>query len=143
MADVLTDKLTVTVGGEQYVFKIPSPMEQIEIGVKAAALRRRHDFTGGGWEEGLDQASFMLVRGIVVLQVLLRQSSAKWPYSESRDDKGAVTVSVDPDKFPPNVTPTIIQVYQGFSEALARFFTGGAESGDTAGAETVAGQPNP
>lgn len=138
MADVLTDRLTITVGDDQYVFKIPTPLQQMEIGVKAAALRRRYDFQGGGWEDGLDQGTFLLVRGIVIMQVLLIQCSVKWPYSESKDDKGAVTVSVDPDKFPPFATPIIIQVYQGFTEALARFFEVGTESGVAAGEEAVA-----
>lgn len=143
MADVLTDTLTITVGEDQFVFKIPTPIQQIEIGVRASALRRRFDASGAGWEDGLDTATYLLVRGMVILQVLLTQSSAKWPYTETRGADGKPIVAVDIDKFPPSASPIIIQVYQGFNDALARFFGGGVGDDKPAVSDAVAGEPNP
>lgn len=143
MADVLTDTLTVTVGEDEFVFAIPTPIQQVQVGVRAAAIRRRFDPTGGGWEDGLDGAAYLLVRGMATMEVLLRRSSAKWPYSEGRDVNNKPEVRVDLDKLPPMASPIIVQVYQGFSEALGRFYTGGAGDNQHTGQKDVASEPNP
>lgn len=139
MADVLTETLTVKAGEDEFVFRVPTPMQQIEIGIRGLALRRRFDPTGGGWEAGLDDATYMLIRGVVILEVLLKQSSAKWVYSETAGVDGRPTVAVSIDSLPPYATPIIIQVYQGFLEALATFFTAGAGNNQQPSPAPVAG----
>jgi len=139
MSDVLTDTLTVRVGDDDFVFRIPTPIQQIQMGIRGLALRRRFDPMGAGWETGLDDPTYMLIRGMVLLEVLLKQSSAKWVYSEAPGADGRPNVAVNIDSLPPHATPIIIQVYQGFTEALATFFAGGTGDNQQSSPAPVAG----
>lgn len=130
MSDVLKQTITVTVGegegAESFVFRVPTPLDRVRMGVREAGIRRMFDPTGQGWANGLDDETFFIIRGMSVLETLLDQSSATWPFTEIKPDKGDPELRVDIAKFPPGKEQTIGEVGRQFQDALDRFHRAGA-----------------
>jgi hypothetical protein len=137
MADVLTTEITVPHGADEYVFRIPSPRDYGKMAVRARALRMADDPDGAS-EYGLDRFTASMYRGMALFEVLLSRASVTWPWTQT--DKGLVIRS---ENFPPQAIKTLVEVFEGFDESLTKFLYGGVGDGVEAGAEAVAGQPNP
>lgn len=143
MPDILDNTVTVTVGGDTFEFRLPSPLDMAKIGMVASSIRREADPAGLGYEEGLDWQTAVLIRAMATMVVLLERSSAKWAFSEVRDAKGVATVSVDHKKFPPKASLVLPEIYDKLQEEVSRFLSGGTANGDAAGTETVESVANP
>lgn len=143
MPDILDNFVTVKVGEDTFEFRLPSPLDMAKIGMVATAIRRESDPSGLGYEDGLDFNSAILIRAMATMVVLLERSSAKWPFSEVRDAKGAATVGVDYKKFPPKSALILPEIYDKLQEEVTRFLDGGVANGDTSSAENMAAVANP
>lgn len=108
------------VGAEDFEFRVPTPLERAQIGVRCSALCRRFDPVAGDIER-VDYETWCLVRGIVVMEVLLEKANVTWPFSEVKDSKGEASLLVDITRFPPGKENTIAEVGARFNEALDRF----------------------
>lgn len=108
-------------GAEEFILRVPTPIEKARLGVREASIRRTLDPMGAGWASGLDDDTFFLIRGMVILETLLEKANVRWPYSESKDGKGNAVLQVDITKFPPGKEASIQEVGREFQDALDRF----------------------
>lgn len=131
MTDVLKPTFRVVVGeaeedgnpkegAEEFIFRVPTPLEKASIGVRSSALCRRMDPVAGDVDR-LDFETWCLVRGMVVMELFLEKANVTWPFSETKDAKGGITLAVDITKFPPGKEGTIAEVGASFQPALDRF----------------------
>ena len=127
------------VGGETYVFRKPGIYYSIEMGYRAADVRRRAFPAGGGGfpgDFGLDYSAVSFARACAITELYLERSDQEWPYSPGPDGKPLV----DSSKFPPDREETVIQVGNAFEAEMARFRTRRNPDKPPAGPEAVAGQ---
>lgn len=136
MSDVLTNEITVKVRGEDYVFAIPSVTKNIELGIRARAIRRKYDPSGLGDTAGLDMETAMLAWGCAVFEVLLKKASWEWPFT--KDEKTGKPY-VDSERFDGDKTDLILEVVSAYDQEYARFRRGGAADQQPAAGEVVAG----
>lgn len=137
MADFAQKTIIVEHGGETYEFGLLTPAAQAKVGNMARFLRARDDPNGSGTDEGLDPMTNALYEAMALLTVLLRKSSAAWPWSA--DGEGAPTV--DAQAFP--FDAPVFEVYQGYLKGMDKFRGGGVSDQDPGREEAVAGQPDP
>lgn len=139
---ILHPTLTITLGEdeakEDFIFRVPTPMEKARLGVREASIRRQLDPMSGGWVVGVDDDTFFLIRGMAAFEVLLEKSSATWPYSEFKPERGPAELRVDINLFPPGKEATITEVGRRFQEALDTFHRDGAGHSGSAVSETLA-----
>lgn len=130
MPDVLNQTFALKVGegdtAEEFVLRVPTPMDRARMGVREAGIRRMFDPTGGGWAGGLDDETFFLIKGFVILEVLLERSNVTWPFTEVKPERGEPELRVDFSNFPPGKEGVIGEVGRQFQDALDRFHRGGA-----------------
>lgn len=145
MAEILKPTLTINAGGEDFIFRVPSPLDKAKQGAREAAIRRTIDPTGAGWADGYDLDTFYLIRGMSVLELFLEKSDAKWVFTEvpASKDGPAGGVRVDITMFPPGKEEVITEVGREFQPALDRFHGRGIEPGRPTVSETVAGGGDP
>jgi hypothetical protein len=134
---VLQTTIEVSHKGEKYEFRIPSLVEEIKLGMHERNIRRELDPSSGGAPEGLDVSTTMLVRAAAAFEVLLKTSTAKWPFSEGRDKEPVV----DFRKFPPHMVEEVAAIGFEFETKLQRFRAERNPDPNPPGAEAVAGQP--
>lgn len=138
-----TVKLTVGEGdsAEEFVLRVPSPLERARIGVREAAIRRSIDPMADSMS--LDAEIFFLIKGMAILEALLDKANVTWPFSETKNDKGEPTLSVDITKFPPGKEHVIEGVGLQFEEALDRFHREGTGHAHAAVPKAVDGGVDP
>ena len=132
--DVLQDEITVNVRGEDYVFRIPSIKFDIEVGYRAASIRRKADPEGRGNLDALDGMAAAFAFNCALLELYLKAGPA-WCWSAGAGGKPAV----DHEKFPLKAGNLVWEVGGAFRDAFERFRGEGAADDNAAGAETVAG----
>ena len=137
-AELNQNTLSVTAQGEHFTFRIPSPFDQIALGVRERDIVRRTDPEGIAEVSGLDAQTQWLLRCLATFELLLVSTSAAWPYSKGPDGKPVVNSQA----FPPQSIAVVMEVTQGFQTALDSFLFGGTEHGESSGPEGMAGQPN-
>jgi hypothetical protein len=120
-ADVLKPTFSIKVEGHEFVFRVPTPLEKARQGARETAIRRIIDPTSAGWADGLDEATFCLIRGMAVLELFLDKTDARWVYTETAADKGPVKVVVDITAFPPGTETIITEVGREFQAGLDKF----------------------
>lgn len=123
--EITKTTLEVPVRGETYEFKIPSLHEEIAIGSRVTKLRRDIDPLWDGFSMGLDGNTAYMLRACATFELLLKRASAQWVWSHEPNTGGPI---VDSSKFPPDKVDLVMEVYQGFLEALSRFRQGGAKN---------------
>jgi len=111
----LKNEITITNGGETYVFKVPSIKDRIKIAATGAELRRESDPKGNGITLGYDPSAVMFTDTLAIFIVLLKSSTALWIYSKD----GANNPVMDLDKWPDNVP--IMEVVSQFNDELEKF----------------------
>lgn len=132
--DVLQDEITVTVRGEDYVFRIPSIKFDIEVGYRAAAIRRKADPDGRGALDALDGMAAGFALNCALLELYLARGPA-WCWSPGAGGKPVV----DHEKFPIKASALVWEVGGAFRDAFERFRADGTADDNASGAETVAG----
>lgn len=147
MPDVLQDTFEVEVGGERYTFRAPSIRYRFEVGGRSADIRRRGspeaylNERNGTIDWGVDGFS----RSCAVLELYLVRATTPWPYGTESvaEIDWAKPPKVDFEKFPPGREDTVDALAAAFTEGLARFREGRNPDGRPAGAQAVAGEPDP
>lgn len=136
---VLKPTFTIKVGegehAEEFVLRVPTPMERARLGVREAALRRMLDPAVAVDSSQLDPDTWCLVRGMVVLEQLLEKANVKWPYTEGSGAELAVIIS----NFPPGKEDILMGVGAQFQDALDRFHSERAGHSRSAVSEDVDG----
>lgn len=142
-SDLLQDTLTVTwppegASVETFVFKIPGVQDYARIGSRAFELRRAAAPRTGGDDWGLDPLTSSLYRGMALFELLLVRADTKdnWPFTEQNGKP-----VVDSSQWGPRAVRIVPGVTGRFDEAFNRFLDGGVGDGESAGQETVDGQP--
>lgn len=138
MPDVLDNSVTISLYGEDFVLRVPSPLDMARIGVEAGAIRRTLDPLQIGNEECVDWHTAKLIRGLAYLKVLCEKSTATWVFSEVDAGRGTKSVSVDITKLPPKSTKTLVELAEVAAQAIERFLEGGDQDGQPLSTETVA-----
>ena len=141
--DILKPTLSIKVGGEEFILRVPTPMERARIGVREASIRRSLDDPMAGGLTFPDEETYFLIRGMAVLETLLEQSSAKWAWSEAKGANDQPKLVVKPDNFPPGKENVVAEVGRQFQETLDRFHRDRAEHTRPVVSETVDGGGNP
>ena len=142
MSDPLASEFDVTVDRETFTFRKPGIYFQIEIGYRAADVRRRAAPATNGVlpnDFGIDRTAAEFARCCALLELYLVRSDQAWVFSPGADGKPVV----DSSKFPADREDTVWQVATAFEDEVARFRKRRNPGQPPAGAETVGGQPNP
>ena len=129
-------ELTVTVKSQTYIFKIPSIRDESRIGSYARYLRAQDDPAGVGAAEGLDFSTYFGYQALATVKILLLKASTDWPFSPDKSGKPIIDV----DKFPDDAP--ILEVYEGYLDALSTFRESVSGTGESAEQQTVDGQPD-
>lgn len=138
-SDPLSRTFDVVVDSETYVFRKPGIFYTIEMGYRAADVRRRAFPAGGGGfpgDFGLDYDAVSFARACAILELYLERADQEWPYSPGADGKP----TVDSGKFPPDREDTVRKVGNAFETELARFRARRNTDKPSPGTEAVAGQ---
>lgn len=140
---VLKPTFTITIGegehAEEFVLRVPTPMERARLGVREAAVRRMLDPVAVDATQ-LDPDTWCLVRGMVVLEQLLEKANVKWPYSEVQNAKGEPELMVVINNFPSGKEPVLMEVGAQFQDALDRFHSDRVKHSRSSVSEDVAGR---
>ena len=138
MSDVLSDRISVTVEQNEYVFRIPTIRYDVELGYKSADVRRRCYPEGGGMLGAVDYGAVQFSRSCAILELYLTSASTLWPYGFDDSDMGKVDLTrppkVDFEKFPLSAAETVTLVGEAFEAAFARFRKRGSVNDGSAGA---------
>ena len=139
--DPLQTTFDVTLEGSKgtFTFRIPKVTFDMEVGYKSAEIRRNAYPAGGGVLTGLDDAAYAFSRYAAFMELYLESSTETWPFSKDAAGKPVV----DSSKFPPTHIDAVYEVGAAFDTAYGRFRRTGNFNIASAGAETVASQPNP
>lgn len=131
------DKTVIT---ETYVFRKPGIYHRIELGYRAAEVRRKaYPLAGGVLDFGVDRATVDFARDCAILEMYLVRSDQSWPFTPGEGGKPVV----DSSKFPPEREQTVWDIGEEFSRQVERFRARRNPAGPPAGDEAVGGQPNP
>ena len=115
MSDPFQDSIEVEHSGTKYTFKIPGILVDLEIGGRAADIRRRAYPAGGGAIVDTNAAYFS--RAAAVMELYLTAATATWPFSAGEDGKPRVDVT----KFPLEQVDAVYDIGNAFDAELARF----------------------
>jgi hypothetical protein len=145
MPDVLDSTFDIVVDGHTYTFKIPSIKYHIEVGYKAADVRRRAFPEAGGALGTLDMDGVWFARYCAILELYLVKATTGWPYGIADDRKAtpldfANPPKVDFEKFPADCEQLVSQVGLAFETEKARFRSGRDTDRKSAGDQAVASQ---
>ena len=124
MSDPMSPTFDVVVEGETYTFRKPTIKMAIELGYKAADVRRRAFPAAGGAlpnDYTLDYQSIRFAQACAVMELYLTGSDQTWPFSAGTDGKPVVNF----EQFPPDREDTIWKIGAGFDTEVARFRTRG------------------
>jgi hypothetical protein len=123
MVDALATEFTVTVDGDQYVFKIPTIKYTMEMGARATDIRRRAYPTTEGDITRTDYIAVLFSRACAQLELYLVRASVAWPYGF--DDTTQIDPNTPPvvdfEKFPFWATDTIERIGEAFNNEVERF----------------------
>lgn len=138
MPDPLQDRFEVVVGGDTYVFRIPTIRYDMEVGYRAADVRRRSFPEGAGQMVGLDFQAVNFSRYCAYLELYLLKSSTLWPFGFATDDPAQIDWNkaappVDFEKFPPSRREDVYLVGDAFEREVARFLSRGDTGRPSAG----------
>jgi len=144
MPDVLQSTFDVPFDGDTYTFRIPGIKHDIEVGYRAADVRRRAYPEAMGAISTLDWQSANFARYCALLELYLVRSTTAWPYGfGDGDDLSKVDFSkppaVDFEKFPSDRAETVMELGAAFDQEVARFRSRRNPRGRSAGAEAVDG----
>ena len=144
--EILKPTFTVKVGEEgheeEFVLRVPTPLEKARLGVREAAIRRVFDPSGTVTADQLDPDTFFLIRGMAVLEVLLEKASEKWVWTEFKPDRGEPRLVVDLANIPIGKETVVMEVGMRFQEALDRFHRDRTEHTSSAVSQAVDGGGN-
>lgn len=140
--NLLKETVEVTVNGDTFEFQIPSYYDELKIGTREKNIRREIEIELGGdptsTGDSLDGGTNFMVRTAATFEILLRKSSATWPYTKGMNGSPVV----DFKKWPKDKVGDAISVGVAFNAEIARFRSGGLSNGDASSAEAMEGQPN-
>lgn len=139
MADVTQQTFDVSYEGASFTFRIPKITHDVEVGYKAADVRRRAFPEGRGYIDGLDYSAVQFSRYAAYLELYLTAATAEWPFSAGADGKPVV----DSTKFPFEFQEDVYGLGAAFETELSRFRRPRAANNGSASAEAVAGVGNP
>ena len=115
MSDPFQDSIEVKHEGTTYTFKLPGIMVDLEIGGRAADVRRRAYPAGGGAIVDTNTAYFS--RSAAIMELYLKAATDPWPFSAGENGLPKVDVT----KFPLSRVDAVYAIGSAFDEELARF----------------------
>jgi len=125
---------------ETYIFRKPGIYHRIELGYRAAEVRRKaYPGSGGILDFAVDRATVDFAQNCAIMEMYLVRSNQTWPFTPGEDGKPVV----DSSKFPPDREQTVWDIGDSFSKQVLRFRTRRNTAGPQAGSQAVGGQPNP
>jgi len=146
MSDVLADRFTVEVDDHAYEFKIPSIRYDIEVGYRAADIRRRAVPESGGALGAVDFQTVQFSRACAYLELYLIGASTLWPYGLEDDDLSKINMANPPavnfEKFPLYAADMVMNVGVAFEQKYADFRRPRNRRQGSAGTEAMAGSEN-
>lgn len=116
MIDLEKNVITVVYENETYVLRIPTPIDQIAIGVKQKEIMAKSyaDFI----PSDLDSFSAALLTGMATFERLITSgSTANWLWVSGKDGKPVV----DSAKFPVTATRVVMEVTGSFQLEFDKF----------------------
>lgn len=141
-ADPLSPEFDIVVDGETYTFRKPGIFMPIEVGHRAADVRRRAYPAGYGAipnDFALDMEAVTFARHCASIELYLVRADVEWPFSPGEDGRPAVRS----DRFPAERSDTVWRLGDAFAAEVARFRTRRNPARPPAGVEAVGGQPGP
>lgn len=141
--DLLQTTLEFDVGGDAYVFRIPSFTDEIKLGLLERSIRVRLErevlpanVPATGLPTGDGSTDFLVTVAATFEYLLLR--GPKWVYSNGQNGEPVI----DYQKWPNDKVMTAANVVTRYQAELSRFRSGGTPNGQSAGGEAVASEPN-
>lgn len=111
---VLQKQLTITYGGDEFIFRIPSMKDRMRIYAEAAKLRADSAADGNGISLGFDPNATSISNQIATFTVLLASTSAKWVYTP-----GPTGAHIDLERWPDDAP--VAEVIDQFYNELETF----------------------
>lgn len=127
-SEVFQEELTITVRGDEYVFRTPSIRYDIEIAARASSIRRKADPEGASPYD-LGGTAVRFSYALATLELYLKAGPA-WVFSAGTAGKPVVAH----EKFAPNKGSLVSEIGEAFDAEYARFLAGGATDDGSAGA---------
>jgi hypothetical protein len=145
LPDVISDTFDVTVEDATYTFKIPSIKFNLEVGYRAADVRRRCYPEFNGALGSLDWESVSFARYCAIMELYLVRATTGWPFGIADDAKiGAVDFAkppvIDFEKFPRDCEILVFRVGEAFETERNRFRQRGNTNRPPVGGQAVAGE---
>ena len=138
--DPLLSEFDIAIDGETYSFRKPGIYHRIELGYRAAEVRRKaYPGAGGVLDFGVDRDTVDFARNCAIMELYLVRSDQQWPFSVGVGGKPVV----DSSKVPADREETVWKIGEEFTGQVVRFRTRGNPAGAPSGGEAVGGQPNP
>ena len=125
--ELLQDKFDVVVRGKRYTFRVPSIRYDMEVGYKAAQLRRLADPEGIGDLNAVDFAAVTSARACAVMELYLIAADEDWPFTAGSDGKP----KVDSSLFPLRKRRLVAEIGGTFQKTFETFCADGDTDGDT------------
>lgn len=126
--ELLQDKFDVTVRDKRYTFRMPSIRYDMEVGYKAAEIRRSADPAGVGAWNTADYVADTFSRYCAIIELYLVAADEEWPFSPGKDGKPVV----DSSRFPLKKRTTVYEIGGAFQQTFDRFCSDGDGPGDAA-----------
>lgn len=123
---------------DSFEFEIASIHKEIALGARVHRLHKQIDPEWDEFSQGLDGLTLFNLRACAAFELLLKKSTAKWPWTET-----ASGVVCDSSKFPAERADDVLLAYRGLLDALASFRAARITNAVAAGEQAVAVQPNP
>lgn len=141
MSDILEDRIKVPYQNATYAFRIPGIAYDLEVGYRAADIRRRYDPSGRGNLDGLDFAAARFAHCAALMELYLTEVDVvdHWPFTVGADGKP----TVDHSKWPPKKASAVFAIGGAFAEKFARFCQDGPVDGQPPGEKAVDSVGNP
>jgi len=136
--DVLQNTLEVKVNEDTYEFSIPTYLDEIKVGIRSRDLVRTATGNFNNSLEGVDEETRWLINVAARFEVLLKRSSAKWPWSDGPAGKPVV----DFQKWPNDKVGEALAAGTMFAAELNRFRSRGIANTDTPSPEAMASEPD-
>ncbi len=137
MIDLVNNVITVPCEGESYALRIPTPFDQIAIGVKQKEILAKSypNFN----PVNLDQFTESLLNGLALFEILITKgTTATWVWFADKNGKPAV----DSSKFPAEAIRIVLEVTNLFQNEFDKFLYPGLYT-EQPEQETVESKPDP
>lgn len=123
---VLENELVISNQGEDFAFRIPTPLDTVRMGLVMRQLRKEVDPDGDSSAEGIDPWTGVFMQVIALFLVSLIRTSATWVHKAGKDGKPTIGWR----EWEQDKTARLFQIWADYQAGMSRFHERGTSSGE-------------